>query len=458
MNTSINPSINPSMPVTKSEKTLSIQIRSFSFWLVFILCYFYLSRIIIVLTYDKLPLGMTVLFICLLMVFLHQKIVKNIPLTIVVALLVLISLISAWVNNVSWLQLLAFVRILIIVYLIYNLVWYYLDNRERVVHVLRLMFLIAIVQFPVIALQRYLYPFLPDRIKYGNVTGQLSMIDFGMGTFNGDTSMAFALIVLVILLLFDRNVRFIAKRTWLLAGWLTVTILFSNSQIHHFMILFVWVIYFLTHLRIKNILIGFILVGFVIASIVLLSKSNLMTFPLIQNTINKFLSISQVLDENIAYEKFIGGSQARNEAIAYYLNQPIKWIGDGPGAVYDTATGSRTVGGWGHIFTFYAEVGIIGWLVSVLIFFVIAFPIRWSDTGVKIQYSLVQALVFLSVNIVTLVKYPMGNSAIMFTYCVILIGHQFLSRSEYLSNSIMTRRSLNPYERPGNRAQTYKNM
>jgi hypothetical protein len=418
------------LPIPHFERKISIQIVAVTFWSVFILSYLYLSRIIIVLTYDRLSLGMMVLFLCLVLLFLHQRIVKNIPLIVVTVLLSIVAIISAWVNNVSWLSLIAFIRILIIAYLLYNLVWYYLDSREKVVQVLRLLFLIAVIQFPVIALQRYSYPFLPERLKYGNVTGELTVIDFGMGTFNGDTSMAFALIGLVILLLFDHQVGALVRHKWLLVGWLTVTILFSNSQIHHFIILLVWTVYFLTNLRLSNLIIGLSIIGFALIAIVLLSQSNLMNFPLIQNTISKFSSVTEVLDKNITFEKFLSGSQARNEAIAYYVNQPLKWIGDGPGAVYDTATGERSVGGWGHVFTFYAEVGVLGWLLSVLIFFLIAFQIRWTRSGLKIQFSLVRILLFFTVNMVTLVKYPMGNSSMMFTYCVLLVSHQILGRSE----------------------------
>jgi hypothetical protein len=177
------------------------------------------------------------------------------------------------------------------------------------------------------------------------------------------------------------------------------------------------------------VLLAGMLLTLVIGLLFVLSQSNLMTFPLLQNTVSKIAQVSQLLEGDVSYDIFLSGGHARIAAINYYLNQPVKWIGDGPGTVYDTASGERSVGAWGHVFTFYAEVGLIGWFLSILIFYIIAFPIRFDRSTVRIRVGWVGVMMFLAVNIVTIVKYPMGNAALIFTYCIILIGHRALSIS-----------------------------
>jgi hypothetical protein len=146
-------------------------------------------------------------------------------------------------------------------------------------------------------------------------------------------------------------------------------------------------------------------------------------------TFDRLSTFVTIPNADARVQNFLAGEHARAGAIYYYLHQPIKWIGDGPGSAYDTATGQRSIGSWGHVFTFYAEVGLVGWLLSVLAFLIVASPFRFISAG-KLRINWVGVLMFLAVNIVTFVKYPMGNSALVFTYFVILIGHQVLAASE----------------------------
>ena len=71
-------------------------------------------------------------------------------------------------------------------------------------------------------------------------------------------------------------------------------------------------------------------------------------------------------------EAFKSGEYSRNAAILYYLNQPLKWFGDGPGKYFDVAEREYVLGNRGQAFSFYAEVGIIGLIISYLILFQIS--------------------------------------------------------------------------------------
>jgi len=52
-----------------------------------------------------------------------------------------------------------------------------------------------------------------------------------------------------------------------------------------------------------------------------------------------------------------------------------------------------------------------------------------GDAAGKLRIDWVGTLMFLAANILAFVNDPMGNSAMVFTYCVILIGHRKLATS-----------------------------
>lgn len=79
--------------------------------------------------------------------------------------------------------------------------------------------------------------------------------------------------------------------------------------------------------------------------------------------------VQATFQESGNMEAFKSGKYSRNAAIFYYLSEPIKWFGDGPGEYYDVTSREHFLGNTGQIFTFYSEVGIIGLLISYFILF-----------------------------------------------------------------------------------------
>lgn len=410
-------------PVPLTSHYFTLNISALSFWVLFVLNYLYLTRLLIVITQERFRLGAFVLALSVLIIILSGKLVKNICLAIAITLLVIVSIISAVINHIPWEQFLAFVRIPIVIYLVYDLVWRFLKKKENVYRVLHFLTFIGIFQLPILVIQRLTYSRLPEWFIYTT-----TLVDFGMGTFNGDTTMAFTLVGLIILLLFDEKYNQTIKHKWLIAVWFTLTIFISNSQIQQATVSIVWFFYLIFRLRFKEL--GFVfvsLITLVVLSLMIVRSSVLITYAPSLNTISKISKLEEVITGDVDYTSFLNGGTARTEALSYYLNHPIKWLGNGPGSAYDTATGKRTIGGWGHVFTFYAEVGLLGLALSMFVFFIIAFPIRVLRSAITIRFSWVQLLMFLSIIMVTIVKYPMGDTSISFTYCVLLIGHHVLS-------------------------------
>jgi hypothetical protein len=123
-------------------------------------------------------------------------------------------------------------------------------------------------------------------------------------------------------------------------------------------------------------------------------------------------------------DAFLSGNYARGAAVAYYINRGLSWFGDGPSKYYNVFTRRRIVGNTGHIFTFYSEVGLVGWLSSVLIFFLIAFPVR---RGV-LKISWVGAISFLSIQLLSFTTEVMNDISIVLVYCI--MSKRYLVNSE----------------------------
>jgi hypothetical protein len=86
----------------------------------------------------------------------------------------------------------------------------------------------------------------------------------------------------------------------------------------------------------------------------------------------KLAYVQATFRESGSMEAFKTGAYSRNAAILYYLNQPLKWFGDGPGAYFDVTNREYVLGNRGQVFSFYAEIGIIGLIISYLILFQIS--------------------------------------------------------------------------------------
>jgi hypothetical protein len=408
-----------------------VNLSAWVFWITFILSYL-ISRVLSIATYGVYRAGAVVLFLAVLLV-LSRLSLLNRQLLITVLFLGGVVLVSAIINRSSLPQFVAFFRIPITAYLVYYLVAVYLNNRQRVEKVWRIMYFIAVIQLPVLIAQRLAYPFLPDRIKFStSLGGQLALVDFGIGTFDGDAEMSFCLIALVILLLFwDQSAKLI-KYKWPAAIWLTLTVLVANSQIQHFLIAGVWALYFLSNLRPKTVMtIGFG-IAFLFVILGYFERAQILTFPPVIHTLYRVPMLFTDVHRQERIDMFLSGGHERDGALYYFFAEPVNWLGDGPGRYYNTLTRERSLGTWGHLFTFYSEIGMIGWILSMVVFFIIAFPFSIDRSKISVQVSWVQALMFLSVCVLTVTRYPMNTIPMIFTYCVVLIGYRIVAQPKQL--------------------------
>ena len=411
--------------VNLADYRLSVNFYALAFWAIFVQCYF-LDRLLVVLTNGLFRASVVTALVASLPILLHFTMRSYVLIGGAAALSIAI-LFSAILNDSSIIQVISFVRIPIVAYLVYNLVKTYIDNEVRARRVFRLLYLIGFLQLPVLILQRLAYPVLPSRWKYSPLQAEISLADFGMGTLNGDTAMTFLLVLLTIILLFYQQSRELFRWRWCGALMFTLTIFVGNSEMQHLMILLVWTIYILTHLRLRILLATGTTAVVALGMLFALYRFGVLTFVPFQRTIIRLSTYLTIFNGQVEGDAFLSGNHARAAAIYYYITTPIRWLGDGPGAYYNAITRERIVGNWGHIFTFYSEVGIVGWALSILIFALIAFPFTIQSKRIRTSISWVQILTFIAINVLSIVKYPMNTMPVLFTYCVVLVGYQTLA-------------------------------
>ncbi len=198
-------------------------------------------------------------------------------------------------------------------------------------------------------------------IKYSQVKIQYWDVTFGTFFIKDDPAMTIFLLGIILILLFNKTI--IIKYRTLVVLILLSTIFLSGSKILQLTTIIILGVYFVRGFSIKKII--YISLAGIIG---LYALSNTKIFKERKEEITKAY-IQATFQESGNLDAFKSGDYNRNAAVIYYLNQPLKWFGDGPGEYFDVTTRERLLGNTGHIFTMYSEVGIIGLLLSYLILF-----------------------------------------------------------------------------------------
>lgn len=317
--------------------------------------------------------------------------------------------ISAVYNGSSFAQFALFLRILVFSYLIYYLVEVFV-KKNNIASIMKLVTLVGMLQLPIVAVQTLTYNWLPASITIGM---NLAEIDYDFGTFNfkGDYSMTFFLILLVAFLLFDKKRNYVIPHRLFVIGWLTATVLITNADIAKGALAIVWGVYFITHLNRR---IGIYLLFFSIAIIGIMMASKVWS-TIWEDLSYKVVSETQSLLNGDKVDVYLQGGYARGAAIYYFLNNDLLLVGDGPSKYIDPITKEQTRGNVGHIFTFYSEVGLLGWLISMMVFFQIAFTL--SRGHIRITWTIL--IMFVLVFIMSFTSQIMNDISVMLIYCLI---------------------------------------
>lgn len=318
-------------------------------------------------------------------------------------LLVVLILLSALLNKSSFINMLLFIRVPVFSYLIYHLVTITL-TPTFITKVIKAAVLIAMIQLPIIVLQWQLYDYLPLRLR-----GPAGLVDFGSGTFTykTDYAMIFFLTLIIIFLLFEEKRNHFIKNRFVKALWLSGTVMIANSQIMKIALLIVWFVYVIKGLNIKKIL---------IISLVVIIMGGVFGFMASKGLITEEITtfVDNLLNPG-SVDTYLAGGYSRTAALKYLVTDGFSWLGAGPSAFSDPLTRTLYRGNTGHSFTFFSEIGILGWSASILIMLLIAFPI---NNG-KIRASWSRVLVFASIFILSFTANVMNDVGVFLIFCIL---------------------------------------
>jgi hypothetical protein len=324
------------------------------------------------------------------------------------ALLTLEVVLSAFYNHSPLGDVIAFMRIPVFAYLMYYLVSVAVDEKN-ISRILRFLVIVACVQLPVVLLQWWSFDSLPASLKV-----DVGVIDYGFGTFNykTDYSLSFLLILLVTWLLFDEKRGRIIRYRWPVILWLSLTVLVLNAQILKVSIVLVWGVYLITHLRLRAMLAALCGAAILWFGADVMYQAGWLTESPVQ-VIYRFQYESRRADDP---SRYLEGNYDRWSGLWFLLSGKVPLLGDGPSVYTDAVTRTMTRGNTGHFFTFFSEVGPLGWGASVLIYALIAFPILRG----RLRIGIVPVVSFVVVLLLGFTSQTMNDIAVMFTYCFMI--------------------------------------
>jgi len=338
-----------------------------------------------------------------------------------VFLLFLVEIIaSALLNHVSLGQLLSFLRFIGIPYSMYYLCKNYINERN-IKMIIKLCIMVACLQPPLVFIQQTFFEpinsLLPAKTQYSIE----SKMDFSFGTFyvSDDPSMSFFLMGLIIFLLFDNGNNQFIKNRLLLAGYFTLGVLLSNSQLSNVLVILIWTIFLFRRFKIRNLVKSLAIVTVAILLILSLGFYDFLKWK-ISNAVAQ-ASIESI--QSASGAGFEEGQYERTAAIYFYLTQPLKIFGDGPSAYYDALSREFTLGNTGQVFTLYAEVGIIGLLFGYWIAYAMS---RRRSASKSMAWGC-----FLLISALTVTTFVLTDASIVLAYCIFL-------KTNLISSNIQT--------------------
>lgn len=393
-----------SKPMPAIDQPLQDNLIRLTFYTVFFLIFCF-SGLLSMITSHSYRMGLVSSLVIPLVVLYGFKLDRVFFAYIILTFFVVLS---ALYNKSSVFDFVIFMRILGFSYLIYYLVAKFI-NSDNIIKIIRICVIISVIQLPVILLQLFMYDKLPF-----SWTINIVPVDFDFGTFNykGDSTMSFFLTSLIIFLLFDHKRNYFIKRRMLLAIYLTITIMIANAQVVKVIILLVWSAYMIRNLRPSTVfLIVFLVVGVSQTATTLYNRGIINENPL--RFIFKVQNVMRA--QNYANDaRYFSGGYGRSAALYYYATNDILWFGDGPSRYSDVFTKTFVRGNTGHIYTFYSEVGLFGWIASMIVLFLIAF--KWKEWRFRDRW--VPWLMFISISILSFTNQVMNDVAVVLIYCI----------------------------------------
>lgn len=317
--------------------------------------------------------------------------------------------VSAVVNHVNMGQFLSFLRFIGIPYSMYYLCKNYI-TENNIKKIIRICILVACLQPPLVLIQQTFFGPINSLLPAATRYAEEDKIDFSFGTFyvSNDPALSFFLMGLIVFLLFDTaNNQFIKNRL-LLAGYFSLGVLLSNSQLSNILVILIWTCFLLRRFNVKDMLRSLAIISIAMVLILSLGFYDFLAWK-ISNVVEQ---VSTESIQNATGAGFEEGKYERTAAIYFYLTQPLKIIGDGPSVYYDALNREFTLGNTGQVFTLYAEVGLVGLLLGYLIFFEMS---RRRSASRKMAWGC-----FLLLSALTVTAFALSDASLILAYNIFL--------------------------------------
>lgn len=316
--------------------------------------------------------------------------------------LLLLIVVSALLNGSSIKDFIIGLRMPIISYTMYLVVDSFFNQRRHFVSFLKV---VAFLQLPVVVFQ----------LLAGDILIQVSSVptayhDIRYGTFfvKSDPIMSLFLVIMVVYILYRIKVK--SKWDFVVLVSSSLTVVLASSRVIQLVLLFVLSYYFFINSNYKQKLYS-IIVAVALLLIVFITGYNQIIFYQFNQ-----LYANITGDQERQIRKFTEGEYARMGAIIYFLNEPLKLFGDGPGSHTNPLTGEMDLGLTGNNFKMYAEYGIVGLLYSLfgIILIVLA----------KLKRGIYSYFIILSVIGLTMTTDIYNHASLMFVFYLMIYIHQ----------------------------------
>ncbi|CDF81218.1 conserved hypothetical protein [Formosa agariphila KMM 3901] len=232
----------------------------------------------------------------------------------------------------------------------------------------KLVLYVAIIQLPILLIQRNFYDIL---IHFNNSGQQIASFDFLFGSFflKSDHSLGLYLFLVIASLYFNiNNIRQSTKYTFLLIVYLSITLLLAESNISKgLLFLFYGIIISMNLYKAitRNRIVRKIMIGFIVV-LGALFIYNIRNIELITSRLGGTLERNFTAEKSLHFFN-LGTAKREQIVIAAIHVLDTKYIGDGPYSYFDISTGKfkNTIHFTQLIWTYF-DLGLIGLFVVIL--------------------------------------------------------------------------------------------
>lgn len=240
--------------------------------------------------------------------------------------------------------------------------------------------LIGILQLPVIIFQ---HTFTETILLFSSRPMDPEDVGFGTFFYANDHALCFFILCLITYLLFEPGILSTKKKIYMIF-WLSLTVLVARSNISFLLLIMVFLSYLFSVLNIKKIvplLIGIVVLFFLISlvenlSAIIFDKVDFMVSKIFEKDYDLY-SGQRLVERGIA---------ERSDIFLYFVNDKIKYFGEGPYNYFDPISGTfPKFINFSQYLWFYNDIGIFS-IVGIAFIYVSIFLKKAKLDNYKLIY------------------------------------------------------------------------